>query len=143
MPNFDGTGPMGTGSMTGGGRGMCNPATIESIPQPMGILNFGRHGRGQGFRDKYGRGTGYVDVVVGGQYGREGKGQIAAYLAPEYDVLVRVGGPNAGHKVFEIDEPYTYHHLPSGTLRNQGLIVIGPGATVNVYGSENIKSRGY
>jgi adenylosuccinate synthase len=89
-----------------------------------------------------GRGMGYVDVVIGGQYGSEGKGQISAYLAPDYDVLVRVGGPNAGHKVFELEEPYTYHHLPSGTLRNKGLIVIGPGATLNVYGSEKYKIKG-
>jgi adenylosuccinate synthase len=89
-----------------------------------------------------GRGMGYVDLVIGGQYGSEGKGQIAAYLAPEYDVLVRVGGPNAGHKVFEVEEPYTYHHLPSGTLRNQGLIVIGPGGTLNVHGSNIYKIKG-
>ena len=89
-----------------------------------------------------GRGAGYVDVLVGGQYGSEGKGQIAAYLAPEYDVLVRVGGPNAGHKVFEVEEPYTYHHLPSGTLRSQGIVVIGPGATLNVYGSDKLKTKG-
>ncbi len=81
-------------------------------------------------------------MLVGGQYGSEGKGQIAAYLAPEYDVLVRVGGPNAGHKVFEVEEPYTYHHLPSGTLRSQGLIVIGPGATLNVHGSKKLKIKG-
>ena len=89
-----------------------------------------------------GRGAGYVDVLVGGQYGSEGKGQVAAYLAPEYDVLMRVGGPNAGHKVFEVEEPYTYHHLPSGTLRNQGLIVIGPGAIINVYGNKKLKIKG-
>lgn len=89
-----------------------------------------------------GRGMGYVDVVIGGQYGSEGKGQIAAYLAPDYDALIRVGGPNAGHKVFEAEEPYTYHHLPSGTLRNKGLIIIGPGATLNVYGSEKYKIKG-
>lgn len=41
-----------------------------------------------------------VDAVVGGEYGSEGKGNIAYYLAPEYDLLVRVGGPNAGHTVF-------------------------------------------
>jgi adenylosuccinate synthase len=40
-----------------------------------------------------------VDVLVGGQYGSEGKGNICAYLAQDYDVLVRVGGPNAGHMV--------------------------------------------
>ena len=40
-----------------------------------------------------------VDVIVGGQYGSEGKGNICAHLANEYDMLIRVGGPNAGHKV--------------------------------------------
>jgi adenylosuccinate synthase len=81
-------------------------------------------------------GRGYnrvVDVLVGGQYGSEGKGQVAAYLAPEYDVLVRVGGPNAGHSVFEQPEPVIFHSLPSGTLRaNNAQIVIGAGAVVNV-----------
>jgi len=47
----------------------------------------------------------YVDVIVGGQYGSEGKGQVAAYLAKEYDLLVRVGGPNAGHRVPGIPDP--------------------------------------
>ena len=76
---------------------------------------------------------GYVDVIVGGQYGSEGKGQIAAYLSPEYDLLVRVGGPNAGHKVFELPEPYTHHQLPSGTRRNENAkLLIGPGAVLNV-----------
>jgi adenylosuccinate synthase len=40
-----------------------------------------------------------VDVLVGGEYGSEGKGHVASYLAKEYDLLIRVGGPNAGHKV--------------------------------------------
>jgi len=44
-----------------------------------------------------------VDVLIGGEYGSEGKGHISAYLAPEYDLLVRVGGPNAGHKTFTQD----------------------------------------
>jgi adenylosuccinate synthase len=62
-----------------------------------------------------GRGAGFVDVVVGGQYGSEGKGQIVAHLAKEYDLLIRVGGPNAGHSVFEVPKPYAHHQLPSGT----------------------------
>lgn len=74
-----------------------------------------------------------VDVLVGGEYGSEGKGQISAYLAPEYDVLVRVGGPNAGHKVYEEPSAMTYHHLPSGTTRNpRAQIVLGPGAVLRV-----------
>ena len=82
----------------------------------------------------YGEGSnGYVDVIVGGQYGSEGKGQIAAYLARDYDLLVRVGGPNAGHKVFELPTPYTHHQLPSGTRKTaQSNLLIGPGAVLNV-----------
>lgn len=73
-----------------------------------------------------------VDVVLGGQYGSEGKGNIAFYLAPEYDVLLRVGGPNAGHKV-PLPTPYTHRLLPSGTqANNRAKIVIGPGATLDV-----------
>lgn len=73
-----------------------------------------------------------VDVVVGGQFGSEGKGHICSYLAPEYDVLVRVGGPNAGHKVFQDPEPYTHRQLPSGTRFSDAKLLIGPGAVVDV-----------
>jgi adenylosuccinate synthase len=74
-----------------------------------------------------------VDVVVGGQYGSEGKGQIVAHMAPEYDVLVRVGGPNAGHTVWQEPEPFTFHHLPSGTNTNpRARLIIGAGAVIRV-----------
>lgn len=72
-----------------------------------------------------------VDVVVGGAYGSEGKGHIVAFLSREYDVLVRVGGPNAGHTVYE-DPPYTHHLLPSGTRNSEARLVIGPGAVLDV-----------
>ena len=73
-----------------------------------------------------------VDVIVGGQYGSEGKGNIAYYLAPEYDLLVRVGGPNAGHKV-PTTPVYTHRLLPSGTLANpDARLLIGPGATLSI-----------
>jgi adenylosuccinate synthase len=73
-----------------------------------------------------------VDVMVGGQYGSEGKGQVAAYLANEYDVLVRVGGPNAGHTVFRVPDPYTFHHLPSGTFDSGARLILGPGAVLRI-----------
>lgn len=72
-----------------------------------------------------------VDVLIGGEYGSEGKGHIASHLAREYDLLVRVGGPNAGHKVFQIPEPYTHHQLPSGTRFSEARLLIGPGAVIN------------
>src|SRR5262249_46481885 len=73
-----------------------------------------------------------VDVIVGGQFGSEGKGHIASYLSRDYDVLVRVGGPNAGHKVYQTPNPYTHHQLPSGTLRNSlAKLLIAPGSVIN------------
>lgn len=73
-----------------------------------------------------------VDVLVGGEYGSEGKGHIASYLAREYDALVRVGGPNAGHTVYEEPKPYTFHQLPSGSRASNAHLIIGPGAVVDV-----------
>jgi len=75
---------------------------------------------------------GFVDVVVGGQYGSEGKGQVADYLSGEYDLLVRVGGPNAGHSVYHEQGPYIHHQLPSGTRRGHARLLIGPGAVLRV-----------
>ncbi len=83
-----------------------------------------------GFRHSAGRG--YVDVVVGGQYGSEGKGQIVDHLSSEYDLLIRVGGPNAGHSVFREPAPYVHHHLPSGTQSTNARLLIGPGAVLRV-----------
>lgn len=71
-----------------------------------------------------------VDVLVGGEYGSEGKGHIASYLAREYDILIRVGGPNAGHKV--ISPPYTFRQLPSGTRASEAKLIIGPGAVIGL-----------
>ena len=71
-----------------------------------------------------------VDVLVGGQFGSEGKGHVASFLAPEYQVLIRGGGPNAGHKVYS-DPVYTHHQLPCGTRNTRALLVIAPGAVIN------------
>lgn len=74
-----------------------------------------------------------VDVLIGGQYGSEGKGNIVSYIAREYDLLIRVGGPNAGHKVYSEPDPYTFHQLPSGTLSApKAQLIIGPGATISL-----------
>lgn len=72
-----------------------------------------------------------VDVLVGGQYGSEGKGNIVGHIAPEYTLLVRVGGPNAGHKVYADGDPEVYYHLPSGTERAQkAQLLLGAGAVI-------------
>lgn len=75
--------------------------------------------------------TPLVDVLVGGQYGSEGKGNIVGHIASEYSLLVRVGGPNAGHKVFAEPEPEAYFHLPSGTERApKAQLLLGAGAVI-------------
>jgi adenylosuccinate synthase len=72
-----------------------------------------------------------VDVIVGGGYGSEGKGNLAYYLAPEYDVLVRVGGPNAGHQV-PTQPTVTHRSLPSGSIANSNAkLFIGAGAVIS------------
>ncbi len=73
-----------------------------------------------------------VDVLVGGQYGSEGKGNIAYHLAPEYDLLVRVGGPNAAHKVPLPSGDFTHFQLPSGTQHGEAKLLIGPGAVLSL-----------
>ena len=72
-----------------------------------------------------------VDVIVGGQFGSEGKGHIAAALARNYDVVIRVGGPNAGHTVASESGKYVYHQLPSGTKDCRAKILLGPGMTID------------
>jgi adenylosuccinate synthase len=70
-----------------------------------------------------------VDVIVGGQYGSEGKGNICANIARDYQALMRIGGPNAGHMV--ADPKYKYVQLPSGTGSNkEAMILIGAGSTL-------------
>ncbi|MDX6479700.1 MAG: adenylosuccinate synthase, partial [Gaiellaceae bacterium] len=81
-----------------------------------------------------GRDTGrLVDVIVGGQYGSEGKGHVAYQISPAYDYLLRVGGPNAGHKVvWDSGRVYTHNQLPSGSRATEAHLLIGPGATIDV-----------
>jgi adenylosuccinate synthase len=75
--------------------------------------------------------TPLVDVLIGGQYGSEGKGNVVGHIAPEYSLLVRVGGPNAGHKVFAEPEPEAYFHLPSGTERApRAQLLLGAGSVI-------------
>ncbi|HXW59388.1 MAG TPA: adenylosuccinate synthetase [Solirubrobacteraceae bacterium] len=74
---------------------------------------------------------GLVDVIIGGQYGSEGKGNIAFAIGAEYQLLCRVGGPNAGHKV-PLNEPFTHRLLPSATMTSEAPILIGPGAVLDL-----------
>ena len=71
-------------------------------------------------------------VVVGCQFGDEGKGKVIDFLAANADVVVRFqGGANAGHTVQVGEDLYAFHLLPSGVLRKRTLNVIGNGVVVD------------
>jgi len=71
-------------------------------------------------------------VVVGAQWGDEGKGKIVDLLAERADVVCRYqGGPNAGHTIVTGGETYKLHHLPSGILSPRTECVIGAGCVID------------
>src|SRR3989304_3536367 len=70
-------------------------------------------------------------VIVGAQWGDEGKGKIVDILADEADIVVRFqGGNNAGHTVIVGEEKYVFHLIPSGILHRGKTCVIGDGVVV-------------
>ncbi len=72
-----------------------------------------------------------VDVIVGLQWGDEGKGKIVDLKAKNYDIVVRSqGGHNAGHTVVVDGKKYALHLLPSGVLNPNAMNVIGNGVVV-------------
>jgi adenylosuccinate synthase len=71
-------------------------------------------------------------VIVGAQWGDEGKGKIVDLLAHASDVVCRYqGGPNAGHTIVRDGETFKLHHVPSGILCEGKLCVIGAGCVVD------------
>ena len=73
-------------------------------------------------------------VVVGSQWGDEGKGKIVDLLGTHMDMVVRFqGGNNAGHTVVVNGKTVILHLLPSGILNKDALCVIGPGVVVNPF----------
>jgi adenylosuccinate synthase len=71
-------------------------------------------------------------VIVGAQWGDEGKGKITDLLAEKADVVVRFqGGNNAGHTIVRGDEVYKLHLMPSGILYPGKLCVIGNGVVID------------
>lgn len=76
--------------------------------------------------------TGKLTVLVGGQYGSEGKGAIAAHVANDYSIHVRVGSPNAGHTIYWHGEKHVMQSIPCGWINPNATIVIGRGALLNM-----------
>lgn len=77
-------------------------------------------------------GKGKLTVLVGGQYGSEGKGAIAAHIANKYDVHVRVGSHNAGHTFYWNGSKHVMQSIPCGWINPKAAIVIGRGALINM-----------
>jgi len=73
-----------------------------------------------------------VDVLLGLQWGDEGKGKIVDYLAPNYDIVARFqGGPNAGHTLKFEGKKFVLHTIPSGIFREGIMNFIGNGVVID------------
>ncbi len=73
-----------------------------------------------------------VTVVIGLQWGDEGKGKIVDFLAKKADVVVRCqGGPNADHTVVVNSSKFVFRHIPAGCLHSHTLCVIGDGCYID------------
>ena len=73
-----------------------------------------------------------VDVLLGLQWGDEGKGKVVDVLTPNYDVVTRFqGGPNAGHTLEFNGEKYVLRSIPSGIFQGGKINVIGNGVVLD------------
>jgi adenylosuccinate synthase len=89
-----------------------------------------------------------IDVILGLQWGDEGKGKIVDVLAPRYDVVARFqGGPNAGHTLEFDGKKYVLHTIPSGIFHSHITNVIGNGVLIDAHifmkEISMIRSNGY
>jgi adenylosuccinate synthase len=73
-----------------------------------------------------------VDVILGLQWGDEGKGKIVDYFAPRYDIIARFqGGPNAGHTLYVEGKKMVLHQIPSGIFHQDKINIIGNGVVLD------------
>ncbi|NNF35559.1 MAG: adenylosuccinate synthase [Saprospiraceae bacterium] len=73
-----------------------------------------------------------VDVILGLQWGDEGKGKIVDYLSENYHMVCRFqGGPNAGHTIKIGDNKYVLHTIPSGVFRQNIINLVGNGVVID------------
>ena len=72
-----------------------------------------------------------VDVLLGLQWGDEGKGKVVDVLTPRYDVVARFqGGPNAGHTLEFEGQKYVLRSIPSGIFQGDKVNIIGNGVVL-------------
>ncbi|MGE5419612.1 MAG: adenylosuccinate synthase [Chloroflexota bacterium] len=73
-----------------------------------------------------------IDILLGLQWGDEGKGKIVDAISPEYDIIARFqGGPNAGHSLEFNNKKYVLHLIPSGIFHENKLNLIGNGVVID------------
>jgi len=73
-----------------------------------------------------------VDIILGLQWGDEGKGKIVDFFATGYDVIARFqGGPNAGHTLYVGDKKVVLHQIPSGVFHENKINLIGNGVVLD------------
>ncbi|HPE43866.1 MAG TPA: adenylosuccinate synthetase, partial [Bacteroidales bacterium] len=73
-----------------------------------------------------------IDVLLGLQWGDEGKGKIVDVLTPDYDVVARFqGGPNAGHTIEFDGKKFVLHTIPSGVFNPGCINLIGNGVIID------------
>jgi adenylosuccinate synthase len=73
-----------------------------------------------------------IDVLLGLQWGDEGKGKVVDYLAEQYDIIARFqGGPNAGHTLYVEGAKVVLHTIPSGVFQKHCLNLIGNGVVID------------
>ena len=73
-----------------------------------------------------------TDVLLGLQWGDEGKGKIVDVLTPNYDIIARFqGGPNAGHTLEFNGKKHVLHTIPSGIFRDNNINIIGNGVVID------------
>jgi len=88
-----------------------------------------------------------VDVLIGLQWGDEGKGKVVDYLSAQYDLICRFqGGPNAGHTLYINGEKTVLHTIPSGIFHDHVINLIGHGVvidpTILMREIKNLESKG-
>lgn len=110
---------------------------VNSIEKTLGVVQESKETEGKNKKyvrtpTKSNTGAG-IDIVLGGQWGDEGKGKLVDILSQEYDVCARVaGGSNAGHTIVVDGVKYKFHLLPSGVLNKDATCVIGNGVVIHL-----------
>ncbi|MBE2279142.1 MAG: adenylosuccinate synthase [Ignavibacteriaceae bacterium] len=73
-----------------------------------------------------------VSVIVGGQWGDEGKGKVVDLLSNKFDIVARYqGGANAGHTIIINDKKFVFHLIPSGILHPGTICILGNGVVID------------